>query len=124
MIPRILKFMRTEQAFSIELDRYFGVADNQTLTDARCPIDGTNLLSVVEYDFSNYSCPACGTNYSWGVTDPARLQEEAQQRVRDRVHDAERLEEQQQQLGGRIGLDKLLELAKQKGLAPVRLPGD
>ena len=119
MIPIILKFMRPERVHSPELNRYFGVADNQTLTDARCPIDGTNLLTVSEYDFSHYSCPACSTHYSWGVTDPALLQEEARGCVQDRVHDAERLEEQRQQLGGSIGLDKFLELARQKGLTPV-----
>ncbi len=57
--------------------KYF-IADNRVLVeDTTCPIDGTNVIWTIEYDFSNYSCPACGTIYS--SKDPENMVERARQ---------------------------------------------
>jgi len=47
-------------------ERFF-VSTGSALEDVVCPIDETPLASVMEYDFSEYYCPACETAYKWGI---------------------------------------------------------
>ncbi len=53
------------------------VATNEAVVDATCPIDGTPLISVVEYDFSNYTCSGCDARYKWGDKAPDSLRAQA-----------------------------------------------
>ena len=35
------------------------LADNESLTDIYCPIDGAQMVKMTEYDFNSYSCKTC-----------------------------------------------------------------
>lgn len=59
------------------LHESFGIGDNTPPVDAYCPIDGTQLVSVIEYDFSNYTCVACKATYAWGDKNPDSLRRQA-----------------------------------------------
>jgi hypothetical protein len=65
-----------EDITSPDLGGKYLIADNRVLIeDTTCPIDGTNIIWVVEYDFSHYRCPACETIYQ--NKDPKNMQERA-----------------------------------------------
>jgi len=49
--------------------------NENNLVDAYCPIDGTQLSRVVEYDFSGYECNNC--NHLYGSKHPESLKDEA-----------------------------------------------
>ena len=53
------------------------IGTNTPKVDAYCPIDGTQLVSVIEYDFSNYSCDTCGARYTWGDKSQDSLRKQA-----------------------------------------------
>ncbi len=81
------------------LQERYTIGTNRSKVDAHCPIDGTQLISIMEYDFSAYSCLACQTFYQWGNKDPASLQEQAREhlkrlkeRARNKRNELERLE--------------------------------
>ena len=59
---------------SLVLKKRFVVSTGSALEDVVCPIDETPLVSVIEYDFCEYYCPACETAYQWGVKDQSELE--------------------------------------------------
>lgn len=59
------------------LNERFLVSTGSALENVICPIDETPLINIIEYDFRNYSCPACGTDYKWGVKELSELEKTA-----------------------------------------------
>src|SRR3989338_5517326 len=57
------------------------VADNHRIVDACCPIDGTQLVAIREYDFSAYRCQACDAWFRYGDNDSASLRAQAEHYV-------------------------------------------
>ncbi len=59
------------------------IGTNEQKVEAYCPIDGTQLVSIREYDFSVYACKVCSINYPHGEKDPASLKTYARERLRE-----------------------------------------
>jgi dissimilatory sulfite reductase (desulfoviridin) alpha/beta subunit len=66
-----------EIVHSPTFNKEYLIGDNTSKVDAYCPIDGTQLVSMQEYDFSEYACIACGAGYTWGNHDVSSLQKQA-----------------------------------------------
>src|SRR3989344_8547026 len=88
----------------------FVVGDNTPKVDAHCPIDGTQLVSVTQPDFSNYRCAACGAEYKWGDKDPDSLREQA---VRYATEVRRRAGDKRDELAK---LEAILQAAEQNGI--------
>ena len=58
-------------------ERYIIGTWNPKIEGAFCPIDGTQLVGVIEYGFSGYVCKACEHQYPPGMTDPDQLKQQA-----------------------------------------------
>lgn len=85
------------------------VADNLSLLDAECPIDGAKLVSGTDYDGSYSLCLICRTHYH-SIHDSDALKKTAIEELERRQKDAE---EKRRELSR---LEQLLMAAEQTGL--------
>ena len=95
---------------SPDLGRRFVIGDNTPKIGAYCPIDGTQLVSVIEMDFSNYSCEGCGASYKWGDTDSQSLAEQA------RGYASQLKQNLTQEKAKLARIEEIVQLAEKKGL--------
>lgn len=93
-------------------DKHYLVETNTIITGTTCPIDDTPLISVIEYDFSSYSCEACGANYVWGVKDLQKIREQAQRYLSMQKKE---LTEKKKEVAT---LERIIKTAESRGLLP------
>jgi len=92
------------------LNERFFVGNSTSIVDAYCPIDRTQLVSVIEYDFSNYSCVACGATYEYGDRNLDSLREQATKYVNEIKR---RAEDQGKELAK---LERIIQAAQKNGV--------
>jgi len=100
-----------ESIYSPLFGRSYLVADNYSVVkDAVCPIDKTPLVSVSEYDISQYECLACGIIYPFGEKSETNLKEIAKKRI---LQIQEDLKKKQKELNKEFSkLERILSVAK------------
>ena len=95
---------------SPDLGERFAIGMNLSKVDAHCPIDGTQLVAVNEYDFHHYSCRACRATYS----DRNPSQEELRKQAQHYLAELQTEKAEKEQRVSR--LEKILQAARKNGL--------
>lgn len=99
--------MRNEKNYSPGFNQSYFVADNVSVLEETCPIDGAQIQNNTGYGYSTNSCPACGAHY--GELTQEKLASKAQSYV---TEIADKVKKHRQEIEK---LEGILTVAKEYG---------